>query len=131
MRSVPLMPSPGHTSDGPADLKRVIGVGGVAFTAFNCIVGVSIFGLPSLVAGLLGPAAILAYGVCVVLIGLVGLCFAEAGSRVPGSGGLYAYATAAFGPVVGGVAGALMLFANSIGSSAAVARLSLDILGGM
>ena len=39
-----------------AHLKRVIGVGGVAFTAFNCIIGAGIFGLPALVAAILGPA---------------------------------------------------------------------------
>lgn len=109
-------------------LDRVIGVPGVAFTAFSCIVGVGIFSLPGLVAGILGPAAIIAYLVCAVLIGLVGLCFAEAGSRVDGSGGLYAYATAAFGPVIGGVAGALQLFANAIGSAAALARFFIDTL---
>lgn len=114
-----------------SDLERVIGVGGVAFTAFNCVVGVGIFGLPGLVAGVLGPAALLAYLVCLVLVGLVALCLAEAGSRVPEAGGLYAYAGAAFGPVVGGVAGALLLFANSIGSSAALARFLIDTLAGL
>lgn len=112
----------------PGELPRVIGVAGVAFTAFNCVVGVGIFVLPSLVAGVLGPAAILAYGVCLVLIGLVALCMAEAGSRVPNAGGLYAYAHAAFGPVIGGVAGMLLLFANAIGSAAALARFFIDTL---
>lgn len=107
-------------------LDRVVGVPGVAFTAFNCIVGVGIFSLPGLVAGVLGPAAIVAYLVCAVLIALVGLCFAEAGSRVTGSGGLYAYAGAAFGPVVGGVVGMLQLFANAVGSAAALARFFID-----
>jgi basic amino acid/polyamine antiporter, APA family len=111
-----------------SQLTRVIGVPGVAFTAFNCVVGVGIFGLPGLIAAVLGPAAILAYLVCLVLIGLVALCFAESGSRVPEAGGLYAYATAAFGPVVGGVAGALFLFANAIGSTAALARYFMDTL---
>lgn len=109
---------------------RVVGVAGVAFTSFNCIVGVGIFALPGLVAGVLGPAAILAYGACLLLVGLVGLCLAEAGSRVPHAGGLYAYATAAFGPVVGGVTGALALFATSIGSAAALARFFIDTLAG-
>lgn len=113
---------------GRPHLDRVVGVPGVAFTAFNCIVGVGIFSLPGLVAGVLGPAAIIAYLVCAVLIGLVGLCFAEAGSRVSGSGGLYAYASAAFGSVVGGVAGALSLFASAIGSAAALARFFIDTL---
>ena len=109
-------------------LDRVVGVPGVAFTALSCIVGVGIFSLPGLVAGLLGPAAIIAYLVCAVLICLVGLCFAEAGSRVSSSGGLYAYASAAFGPVIGGIAGALSLFASAIGSAAAIARFFLDTL---
>ena len=109
-------------------LGRVVGVSGVAFTAFNCIVGVGIFSLPGLVAGVLGPAAIIAYFVCAMLIGLVGLCFAEAGSRVTASGGLYAYAAVAFGPVVGGVAGMLALLAGAIGSAAALARFFVDTL---
>ncbi|MDM7957555.1 APC family permease [Blastomonas sp.] len=109
-------------------LDRVVGVPGIAFAAFNSMVGVGIFSLPGLVAGLLGPAAIIAYLVCAVLICLLGLCFAEAGSRVKASGGLYAYASAAFGPVVGGVAGMLALIAGAIGSAAALARFFIDIL---
>lgn len=112
-------------------LPRVIGVPGVALTGFNCVVGVGIFGLPGIVAGVLGPAAISAYLVCLALFGLIALCFAEAGSRVSGAGGLYAYASAAFGPVVGGVAGMLMLFASSICSAAAIARFFLDTLAGV
>ncbi|CAN5424283.1 APC family permease [soil metagenome] len=111
-------------------LKRVIGVGGVAFTSFNTIVGAGIFGLPALVAAVLGPAAILAYLLCAGLIALVGLCFAEAGSRVSDSGGLYAYARAAFGPVVAGIAGMLLLVANSIAASAALARFLVETLAG-
>ena len=114
-----------------SNLPRVIGVPGVALTGFNCVVGVGIFGLPGLVAAVLGPTAIVAYLVCLVLFGLIALCFAEAGSRVSGAGGLYAYATAAFGPVVGGVTGMLMLFASSIGSAAAIARFFMDTLAGV
>src|SRR4051812_30846422 len=95
-------------------LARVIGVGVLAFSSFNNIVGSGIFGLPALVAALLGPAAILSYLVCAVLIGLVGLCFAEVGSRVASAGGLYGYARVAFGPVVGGIAGTLLWCANSV-----------------
>lgn len=120
------MTEPAHQ----AEPVRVIGIAGVAFTSFNCIVGVGIFGLPGLVAGVLGPAAILAYGTCLLLLALVALCLAEAGSRVPHAGGLYAYAAAAFGPVVGGVTGALALFASSIGSAAALARFFIDTLAG-
>ena len=61
---------------------------------------------------MLGPAAILAYAVCIVLISPIGLCFAEIGSRVNSAGGVYAYGTVAFGPVVGGIVGTLMWSAS-------------------
>ena len=109
-------------------LKRVIGPGGLALASVNIIVGAGIFGLPSIVAAGLGASAVLAYVVCAVLIGLVGLCFAEAGSRVGGAGGLYAYVTVPFGSVVGGIAGTLLWFANGAAASAAVANLAVDTL---
>lgn len=109
-------------------LERVIGVGGVTSAAVNCIVGSGIFGLPGIAAAMIGPAAFLAYLVCIVLIGLVGLCFAEAGSRVANGGGIYAYATEAFGPIVGGMAGTLQWVANSVAANAAVANLLVDTL---
>jgi len=109
-------------------LKRVIGVGVLAFSGFNNIVGSGIFGLPALVAALLGPAAILAYLVCAVLMGLVGLCFAEVGSRVASAGGLYAYARVPFGPVIGGIAGTLLWCANAVVPSAAIANFLTDTL---
>jgi basic amino acid/polyamine antiporter, APA family len=115
-----------HAESTSPRLERVIGTGALAATALNCIVGSGIFGLPGLAAAMLGPAAILAYAVCVVLIGLVGLCFAETGSRVNGAGGLYAYATAAFGPIVGGVSGTLMWAAACVAPNAAVAALLMD-----
>jgi amino acid transporter len=111
-------------------IKRVIGIPGVAFTTFNSIVGAGIFGLPGLVAQMLGSSAIFAYCVGLCLVGLLGLCFAEAGSRVTASGGFYAYARAAFGPVAGGVTG-LLLFTKSIISAAALARFFLDTLAGV
>jgi basic amino acid/polyamine antiporter, APA family len=114
-----------HHETGPR-LERVIGTGALAATALNTIVGSGIFGLPGLAAAMLGPAAILSYVVCAVLIGLVGLCFAEAGSRVHGAAGLYSYASAAFGPIVGGIVGTLMWAANSVAPSAAVAALLMD-----
>src|SRR5689334_18260909 len=90
---------PSSRSSTPG-LKRVIGVAGLAFSCFNSIVGAGIFAVPALAAALLGPAAILDYFLCAVLVGLMGLCFAEVGSRVTASGGVYAYARVPFGPVV-------------------------------
>lgn len=103
-------------------LVRAIGVGSFGASVFNLTVASGIFGLPALVAAGLGAAAPLAYVVCACAMALVALCFAEAGSRVPASGGLYAYVEVAFGPFVGFVLGVLFL-ASTVAGSAAVAAL--------
>jgi APA family basic amino acid/polyamine antiporter len=94
----------------------------------NVTVGAGIFGMPALAAHDLGAAAILAYVVCAIIIGMVGLCLAEAGSRVAGTGGLYAYATASFGPFAGGMVGMLLFTANGAFSDAAVSALFADTI---
>ena len=109
-------------------IPRFIGVVGLSLMAVNFIIGSGIFGLPGLVGAQLGAAALLAYLVVVVLIFLVGLCFAETGSRVASSGGLYAYAHIAFGPVVGGISGTLSWAANCVVPNAAVSNLLVDTL---
>lgn len=81
-----------------------------------------IFALPAVVVGQVGAAAPLAYLVCSVLIGLVVLCFAAAGSRVSATGGPYAYVEVALGPFVGFLAGVLLLVTD-ISGTAAVATL--------
>lgn len=48
--------------------------------------------------------------------------------RLTFAGGLYAYATESFGPIVGGIAGTLLWVANSVVPSAAVANLLVDTL---
>ena len=82
-------------------LLRGIGTIAFAFTIINTIVGSGIFGLPAAAAGIMGPAAVLGYVGCSILVGLVALCFAESGSRLPETGGTYAWSRAAFGPAVG------------------------------
>jgi amino acid transporter len=94
-------------TDNPS-LQRVIGVRGLAAAIFNITVGAAIFVLPAHVAASLHSAAPLAYLVCAVATALVALCFAEAGSRVPRSGGPYAYIEVALGPYIGFVCGVLL-----------------------
>jgi basic amino acid/polyamine antiporter, APA family len=91
----------------------------------NNIVGSGIFALPAAVAAILGPSAIAAYLVCGVAIALVGLCFAEAGSRVSHTGGVYAYSEVAFGPYIGFMIGVLF-WCSQVLASAAVASLMVD-----
>jgi APA family basic amino acid/polyamine antiporter len=111
------------------ELERVIGVRGLGLTGVNIIVGAGIFGLPAIAAASLGPAAILAYLSCALLVALVGLCLAESGSRVSAPGGLYAYAGAGFGPLAASFVGTLLWGANGMVSDSAVAVLLVNTLG--
>jgi basic amino acid/polyamine antiporter, APA family len=111
-----------------SSLKRVIGVGGLAAAIFNITIGAAIFVLPAHVAGKLGAAAPLAYLVCAVATMLIALCIAEAGSRVPQSGGPYAYVEAAFGPYAGFLCGVLLWLGITI-AMGAVATVFADALG--
>ncbi|MGH7518195.1 MAG: APC family permease [Gemmatimonadales bacterium] len=114
---------------GDEGLVRVIGTRALALACINMIVGASIFVLPAAVAADLGPAAILAYLVCAVLLLLVAICFAEAGSRMGVSGGLYVYVQVAFGPFVGFIASTLLWFASGVLASASVANALVGTLG--
>jgi amino acid transporter len=87
------------TADAPA--KRPLTLFDVTCVGVNAIVGSSIFLFPGKLAGMLGPASVLAFGVTGLLLFTVALCFAEAGARFDGHGGPYIYARAAFGPTVG------------------------------
>jgi basic amino acid/polyamine antiporter, APA family len=113
--------APAELPTEPA-LERALGVRALAANIVNTIVGSGIFVLPAVVAGILGPAAMVAYIVCAGLVALFGLCFAEVGSRVHVSGGAYAYVEAAFGPYVGFSAG-LLLGCAEMAASAAVATI--------
>jgi amino acid transporter len=115
-------------SDG--SLIRALGVWGLAANIVNITVGGGIFRLPAAAAGALGAAAPVAYIVCAIAMGLIVLCFAEAGSRVSLTGGLYAYVEVAFGPLVGFLAG-VMLWAGITAATAAVASFFADALGAL
>jgi basic amino acid/polyamine antiporter, APA family len=61
-------------------------------------------------------------------VGLVFLCFAEAGSRVAGSGGAYACVEAAFGPLAGFLVSTLLWFGVGVLSCAAISNVVADTL---
>ena len=67
----------------------------------NAIIGSGIYFIPSVLAGLLGPASVCALLLCGLLSGLIARCFAELAPRYPRSGGPYLYALAAFGRLPG------------------------------
>jgi amino acid transporter len=101
-------------------LVRVIGAGALGLSVVNMVVGAGIFVLPGRIAAELGSAAILAYLVCSVAVALVFLCFAEIGSRITRSGGVYAYIEEAFGPFAGFIASILFWFGYSALADAAI-----------
>lgn len=115
-----------HKDEG---LKRTIDVWGLSANMVNIIVGAGIFVLPATVAAGLGSASVVAYLFCGILIALVMLCFAEAGSEVTDSGGPYTYIESAFGPYFGFLT-AILFLVSTLSADAAVANALADILSG-
>ena len=81
-------------------LVRAIGRWSLAALMLNAVVGASIFGVPSLIAGYLGKFSPVAYLVAAVGVAAIAACLAEVGSQFRETGGPYLYARAAFGPLV-------------------------------
>jgi amino acid transporter len=82
-------------------LLRALGRWDLVFITVNSTVGAGILGLPGKVYALLGPYSVFTCAAGGVLMGLVAVCYAEAGSRFQGTGGSYLYARAAFGTATG------------------------------
>jgi amino acid transporter len=88
-------------SRSKTDLLRAMGRWSLVALVINSIIGSGIFGLPSVVAGMLGPASPLAYLPAALGMGVVMACFAEVASRFRQAGGPYLYARVAFGRLAG------------------------------
>ena len=119
-----------RSASGEGNLVRAIGLWGLAAGIVNVTIGGGIFRLPAGVAATLGAAAPLAYIVCAAAMGLIVLCFADAGSRVSMTGGPYAYVETAFGPFVGFLSGALLWVGITLALSA-VSSFFADALAAM
>jgi amino acid transporter len=88
------------------------------------IVGAGIFAVPAALAACVGPYAPLTFLACGFAIGAVAICFAEGGSRVPTSGGVYGVIEAAFGPLAGYVSGTLLWVCCVLACGAVAAALA-------
>ncbi|WP_419728445.1 APC family permease [Lichenicola sp.] len=95
-----------------AVLRRHIGPVALAAAVINGVVGAGIFTLPAAMARAAGAWAPLSYLVCAIAMSFVVVCFAEAGSRLPTSGGVYGTVAFAFGPAAGFVCGMLTWMAS-------------------
>lgn len=115
----------GASAEG--NLVQALGPYALAAIIINIIVGAGIFALPARLYERLGPSAPLAFVFGALAIIPISMCFAAVGSRVSSTGGPYTYGRAAFGPLVGFVAGALMWITN-VAASAGVAAALMDQL---
>ena len=106
-----------------AGLVRAVGPWALAAGIVNMVVGAGIFAVPASLAASVGPYAPLAFLVCAIAVGAIAICFAEAGSRVPTSGGAYGYIETAFGPLAGYVAGSMLWFSDLLACGGIAAAL--------
>lgn len=109
--------------DRDAGLKRVVGPVALAASMISIVVGAAIFLVPAQLSQALGSLAPVAVLACALGVGAVGVCMAEAGSRVPSSGGVYAFVEAAFGTCAGYVAGIVLLVSNVLACGAVSSAL--------
>src|SRR5437660_899819 len=108
-------------------LVRAIGRWSLAALTINCIVGSGVFGLPSVISGLLGAASPFAWLFAAAGTGLIMACFAEVSSRFEQSGGVYLYSRTAFGRTTG-IAIAWLVWLGRLTAAAANANLFIIYL---
>ena len=123
------MTQPARTAS-ESSLVRSLGTIALAASIVNITIGGGIFRLPADMADKLGATAPVAYLLCAIVMGLIVLCMAEAGSRVSLTGGPYAYVEVAFGPFVGFLAGFLLWMLLTF-AMAAVATVLAAALGAL
>lgn len=88
-------------ASGNTGLVQAIGRWSLTALVVNCVIGSGVFGLPSLVVGLLGSAGPWAYVVATAGIAVIMACFAEVASQFPAAGGPYLYARESLGRFAG------------------------------
>ena len=111
-------------------LVRVIGRWSLAALVVNCVLGSAVFGLPSVIAGLVGRASLIAVPVAGVAIAIIVACYAEVASQFAQTGGTYLYIRAAFGRFAGIQVGWFNLLGR-LTAGAAGANLFVIYLGAL
>lgn len=130
MQSTSLRAPPATPRDRPVTerLPRVVGPVATALFVVGYTIGSGIFRLPAEVATKTGAqGTMLLWWILGAIFALAGaFCFAELGSRLPRSGGEFAYLNAAFGPSLAFLFGWCNLVLSGPASIAAVARTFAD-----
>jgi amino acid transporter len=120
-----------HESNRDAGLVRQVGPWTLAASIVGMVVGATIFVLPATLAATIGIYAPWAFLACAVAVGSIAICFAEGGSRIPTSGGIYGYVQGAFGPLTGYIAGTLLWVSDVLacgGIAAALADVIVSVV---
>ena len=99
-------------------LVRAIGRWSLAALAINSVIGSGVFGLPAILANLLGRYSTLAALIAAAATGIIMACFADVSSRFSDAGGPYLYARAAFGRLIGILVGWFFYLALTTGPAA-------------
>jgi APA family basic amino acid/polyamine antiporter len=89
------------TSPDRPSLVRAMGRWTLAALVMNSMIGSGIFGLPSIISGLIGPASRWAFLIGGIGVGTIMACFAEVASQFPQAGGPYLYTRETFGRFAG------------------------------
>jgi basic amino acid/polyamine antiporter, APA family len=105
-------------------LVRAVGPWALAANIVTMIVGAGIFTVPRDLAAAIGVYAPLAFLGCGLGVGCIAICFAEGGTRVPTSGGVYGFVDTAFGPFVGFACGLLLLISDVLACGGVAAGLA-------
>jgi basic amino acid/polyamine antiporter, APA family len=110
------------------ELVRELGRWSLAALMLNTMIGSSIFGLPSLIAGYLGKLSTVGYLAAFAGVAAIAACLAEVASQFQEAGGPYLYARVAFGSFIAIQIGWLTWLAR-ISAASAVANLFISYLG--
>ena len=119
--------TPAASQRTPPRLVRAIGRWSMVALAVNCILGSGIFGLPSVVAGFVGPWSPLAVVLAGLAMAAIIGCYAEAASQFTATGGHYLYVRRAFGRFAGVQVGWMTLLSRLTACAAAVNLLVISL----
>jgi basic amino acid/polyamine antiporter, APA family len=112
--------TPEQQRSAQPQLVRAIGRWSMVALAINSILGSGIFGLPSVIAGLLGGSSPLAVLLAGGAVAVIVACYAEVASQFTGTGGTYLYLRHAFGRLVGLQVGWMSLLSRLTACAAGV-----------
>jgi amino acid transporter len=117
-------------SSRDAGLVRSIGPLALSGTFVGMLLGGGIFNVPAPMAAAAGSLAPVAYLACALAMGAVMVCFAEAASRVPTSGGVAGFVEVAFGPYWSFLVG-IFVWASVVLAAGSILAGASDLIGAL